>query len=516
MTIRRPTAGEVREAGAELGLTLSPADAESFLGLMQGLFDSYDIVDTLVEPLPEVRYPRTPGHRPEPDDNPYGAWAVRSTIKGATRGPLLGKTVAIKDNVCVAGLPMQNGASILDGYVPEIDATIVTRLLDAGAEIRGKAVCEYYCASGGSHTSVPGPVENPAVAGHNAGGSSSGSAALVAAGIVDMATGGDQGGSIRIPASFCGIVGLKPTHGLVPYTGIFAVELTVDHAGPMTRTVADNALMLEAIAGPDGLDPRQAGLPADRKPGRYVQSLAHGVAGLNVAMVTESFAMPGAERAVNDRVRAAGDTLSRLGAHVTEISMPLHAVGAAIWTPIFLEGATELMMRQNAYGTNMKGVFLESLLDAHARWRDRADELSETLKLGILMGHYMSSRHRGRFYGRAQNLNRRLSAEYDAALAEHDLLLMPTTPMAAQPLPPPGASREAVVAAAFSMLPNTAPTCATGHPAISLPCGLTPDGRPVGAQLVGPRWGEETIYRAAAALETAIGSFRTLPQAAEA
>ncbi|MEL6226481.1 MAG: amidase family protein, partial [Pseudomonadota bacterium] len=202
--------------------------------------------------------------------------------------------------------------------------------------------------------------------------------------------------------------------------------------------------------------------------------------------------------------RETAETLKRLGAHVSDLSMPLHSVGAAIWTPIFLEGATELMMRQNAYGTNMKGVFLESLLDAHARWRDRADELSETLKLGILMGHYMSSRHRGRYYGRAQNLNRVLTAAYDAALAEYDLLLMPTTPMAAQPLPPAGASREETIAAAFSMLPNTAPTCATGHPAISLPCGLTPDGRPVGAQLVGARWGEETIFRAAAALESAL------------
>ncbi|MEO1680428.1 MAG: amidase [Pseudomonadota bacterium] len=504
MTIRRPGPGEIREAGAELGLSLSEADAESFLGLMQGLFDSYDIVDQMVEPLPEVRYPRTPGHRPEPSENPYGAWAVLSTIQGAKRGPLMGKTVAVKDNVCVAGLAMQNGASILEGYVPEIDATIVTRLLDAGAEIRGKAVCEYYCASGGSHTSVPGPVENPAVPGHNAGGSSSGSAALVAAGIVDMATGGDQGGSIRIPASFCGVVGLKPTHGLVPYTGIFAVELTVDHAGPITRTVADNALMLDAMAGPDGLDPRQCGLPDRIGDGRYVQSLSRGVAGQRIALVTESLAMPGAEEVVNARVRETAETLKRLGAHVVEISMPLHAVGAAIWTPIFLEGATELMMRQNAYGTNMKGVFHESLLDAHARWHDRADELSETLKLGILMGHYMSSRHRGRYYGRAQNLNRALTAAYDAALAEHDLLLMPATPMAAQPLPPPGASREEIVAAAFSMLPNTAPTCATGHPAISLPCGLTPDGRPVGAQLVGPRWGEEKIYRASAALESAL------------
>lgn len=497
MAVRRPSAPDLQRAGAELGLSLTDADARSFLGLMQGLLDAYDVVDDMIDTLPEVRYPRTPGVRPEPEDNPFGAWAVKTHIRGAPRGMLSGKRVAIKDNTCVAGVPMMNGASILEGYVPEMDATIVTRLLDAGAEILGKAVCEYYCASGGSHTSANGIVENPAVPGHNAGGSSSGSTALVAAGLVDMATGGDQGGSIRIPASWCGVVGLKPTHGLVPYTGIFAVELTVDHVGPITRTVADNALMLEVMAGPDGLDPRQTGAPGLK----YTHALAQGVAGLRIGIVPEGFGQPGAEAEVDARVREAGDRLARTGAHLTETPLPLHRVGTAIWTPIFLEGATDLMMRQNAYGSNMKGVFLESLLDAHARWRERADELSETLKLGILTGHYMSSRHNGRFYGKAQNLNRLLTAAYDKALGEADLLLMPATPMAATPLPGPRASREEVVGRAFEMIANTAPTCATGHPAISVPVGRTADGRPIGAMLIARKGDEMTLYRAAAALE---------------
>src|SRR5258708_23454029 len=262
MAVRRPNAKELQQAARELGLNLSDADAVSFHGLMQGQLDAYDLVDDMVAPLPEVKYPRAPGVRPQPDDNPYGAWAVKPRIQGARLGKLTGKRVASKDNVCVAGVPMMNGASILEGYVPEIDATIVTRMLDEGADILGKSVCEYYCASGGSHTSANGVVENPTVPGHNAGGSSSGSTALVMANLVDMATGGDQGGSIRIPASYGGAVGLKPTHGLVPYTGIFAVELTVDHAGPITRTVADNALMLEVMAGSDDLDPRQSCAPA--------------------------------------------------------------------------------------------------------------------------------------------------------------------------------------------------------------------------------------------------------------
>jgi amidase len=165
--------------------------------------------------------------------------------------------------------------------------------------------------------------------------------------------------------------------------------------------------------------------------------------------VPEGFGLPGAEAEVDKRVREAAERLAHTGAQVRDISVPLHAAGAAIWTPIFLEGATDLMMRGNAYGTNMKGVFLESLMDAHARWRDRADELSETLKLGILTGHCMSSRNRGRYYGKAQNLNRLLTADYNRALAEVDLLLMPTTPMATTRLPGPNASREEIIGRAF-------------------------------------------------------------------
>lgn len=497
MAVRRPSAEELREVAKELGLNLSEADGRSFHGLMQGQLDAYDVVDGMAAPHPQVKYPRIAGIRPEPGDNPFNAWAVKAPIKGASTGKLKGKRVAIKDNVCVAGVQMMNGSSILREYTPEIDATIVTRMLDEGAEILGKAVCEYYCASGGSHTSANGAVENPLVPGHNAGGSSSGSTALVMAGEVDMATGGDQGGSIRIPASYSGAVGLKPTHGLVPYTGIFAVELTVDHAGPITRTVADNALMLEVIAGPDGLDPRQCGAPAQP----YRQSLERGVSGLRVGVVREGFGTSGAEMEVDERVREAGSRLAKAGAVVQDISIPFHAAGAAIWTPIFLEGATDLMMNRNAYGTNMKGVFLESLLDAHALWRDRADELSDTLKLGILTGHYMSSRNRGRYYGKAQNLNRLLTADYNKALVEADVLLMPTTPMAATRLPGPDASREEIISRAFEMVGNTAPTCLTGHPAISVPVGKTSDARPIGAMLIARHFDEMTLFRAAAALE---------------
>jgi len=504
MAVKRPTLAQLHAVASDLGMTLSDDDARSFLGLMEGSFAAYDAVDAMPDHIPSVKYPRTPGYRPEGDENRYNAWYVKTTVKGAPSGKLAGKTVALKDNICLAGVPMMNGASTLRGYVPDIDATVVTRILDAGGTIVGKAHCEYFCFSGGSHTGAAGPVHNPHRMGHSAGGSSSGSGVLVAAGEVDMALGGDQGGSIRIPSSFCGIYGMKPTHGLVPYTGIMPIELTLDHTGPMTRSVADNALLLEVIAGDDGLDPRQY----SPRVAEYTAALRQDAAGLSIGVVTEGFGHPNSESEVDAQVRKGVDRFVKLGAQVKEISLPMHAAGVAIWSPIALEGATELMMKGNGMGTNWRGLFVTSLLDAHSTWRHRANELSDTLKVSMLLGHYFTKHYRGHFYAKAQNLSRKLRAAYDAALADHDLLLMPTLPMKATPLPPADAPRELYVQRAFEMIANTAPFDATGHPAMSLPCGLV-DGLPVGLMLIGRHYEETTIYRAAHAFEQS-GDWRSL------
>ena len=212
--IKRPSLGKLREIAQSLSFSMSDEDLAFFLKDMQGPLESYETIAALPDFLPQVRYPRTPGYRPLAAANPLNAWYVRTEIKGASYGGLAGRTVAIKDNVAVAGVPMMNGSSALEGYVPDVDATVVTRLLDAGGTIIGKSQCEYYCLSGGSHTGAQGPVHNPRKPGHSAAGSSSGSAALVANGDVDLAVGGDQGGSIRTPSSNCGIVGMKPTWGL--------------------------------------------------------------------------------------------------------------------------------------------------------------------------------------------------------------------------------------------------------------------------------------------------------------
>jgi amidase len=432
------------------------------------------------------------------------AWYVKTEIRGAPRGPLHGRTVALKDNVCLAGVPMMNGASTLKGYTPDIDATVVTRLLDAGATIVGKAHCEYFCLSGGSHTNATGPVHNPHKHGYSAGGSSSGSGALVGAGLVDMAIGGDQGGSIRMPASFCGVYGMKPTHGLVPYSGIMPIETTIDHAGPMTQNVMDNALMLEVIAGADGLDPRQYDVKTDR----YTAAVGRGVSGLRIAVVKEGFGQPGAEPDVDAKVRAGAELFRRLGASVDEVSIPWHLKGPAIWTPIGLEGLTNQMMLGNGMGTGWEGLYTTSLLEYHSHWRSRANELSDTLKISMMVGQFHLKHTNGRYYAKAQNLGRKLREEYNKVFASYDLLLMPTTPMKATPLPPPTSSLALWCQRAFEMLPNTSPFDVTGHPAMSIPCGFS-QGLPVGLQLVGRRYDESTIYRAAGAFEQA-GDWRKM------
>ena len=498
-TVKLPTVDLLRETANDLGLTMSDAELALHRECMAGGIAAYNAVDQMPDELPEVRYPRAPGRRPAPEENKFGAWYVKTTIEGAPSGKLKGKRVALKDNICLAGVPMMNGASTLEGYVPDVDATVATRILDAGGTIVGKTVCEYFCFSGGSHTSATGPVHNPHRMGHSAGGSSSGSAAVVAAGEVPMALGGDQGGSIRMPAAFCGIYGLKPTHGLIPYTGIMPIELTLDHTGPMTATVEDNALLLEVLAGPDGLDPRQYG--AGAKP--YREALGRGAKGLRIAVVEEGFGHPHSMKESDALVREAADRFRGLGASVETVSIPMHRLGPAIWLPVAAEGATMQMMMGNGFGFNWQGLYVTSLLDAHSNWRGRADELSETLKNTMLLGHYMVTHHRGHYYAKAQNLVRRLRAAYDAVLSRYDLLLMPTLPITASPLPSPDAPTDEIIRRAFEVLPNAAPFDCTHHPAMSLPCGRA-DGLPVGLMLVGRMFDEETIYRAAAAFEAGV------------
>ncbi len=503
MGLHAPTPDELRQLAAACHLTVDGADVASFEGLLEQFVEAYALVDEQQDEQPAVAYPRSAGRRPEPAENPHNAWAWKADVRGAAEGKLAGRTVVLKDNIMLAGVPMANGSATLEGYVPDFDATVVTRILDAGGTIAGKSTCEYFCISGGSHTAATGHVTNPYDTTRSAAGSSSGSAVLVATGEVDMAIGGDQGGSVRMPAAFCGIVGLKPTFGLVPYTGAMPIEILIDHLGPMTRTVADNALLLEAIAGDDGYDPR-CRAPIVHP---YTEALGRGVAGMRIGVLREGFEQPSSEPGVNAKVRAAADRLASLGARVEEVSVPLHLAASAIWVPIAVEGLTQTMMEGDGFGVSRDDLYPLSLMDAHRGWRERADELSDPLKLCLLWGTWARQRSGSRWYAKAWNVVRRIRAAYDAVLADYDLLLLPTTPMAPTRLPALDAPREEIVARAFEIAPNSAPFNVTHHPAISVPCGLA-DGLPVGLMLVGRHFREPDVYAAAAAFEQS-GDWRT-------
>src|ERR1700677_5345011 len=504
MSIVGPSSAELAEIASDLGLHRDDGDITVFRGMMRGALDAYAALDLLPDALPQPRYARLPGFVPAIADNPFGAFARVTEIAGAASGALAGKRIAVKDCLCVAGVPMMNGSSTFEGYVPEIDATVVTRVLDAGGTIVGKAANEDFCFSGGSHTNARYPVDNPHRPGFTAGGSSSGSGALVGGGFVDMALGTDQGGSIRRPASCCGVVGMKATFGLVPCTGNLGMEYSLDHLGPLTKTVADNALLLEVIAGPDGLDSRQG----DCKTDHYTSDLSTGVKRLRIGILEETFNLPQADRRTDAAVRQAVAGFAKLGAEVESVSVPYHRYGGAIWMPRAAEGCLATMFHGNGFGFGPSGVYLPSAMQRQAMWRSHSDLLADTVKIGMLIGEYMSRAYGGRYYGRAQNLARLLIDSYDQALSRVDILASPTVPFPPPRRPAPDASREEAVNTAFGMTINTATFNVTGHPSLSMPCGWI-DGLPIGLMLTGRRFDERLLYRAAAALEEHLANVGT-------
>ncbi|MET0197792.1 MAG: amidase [Rhodococcus fascians] len=504
MAVSRPDESAISSAAEHYGLDLTPAARDEWVGLVDGALGSYDIVDELyadeAAPSPVVREYSAPSECA----NSLGAWYVTTETTPTSDGPLSGVRVAIKDNVSLAGVPMANGSRTVEGFVPSRDATVVTRLLAAGATIAGKSVCEDLCFSGSSFTPASGPVRNPWNRDREAGGSSGGSAALVANGDVDIAVGGDQGGSIRIPAAFCGVVGHKPTFGLVPYTGAFPIERTIDHLGPITRSVADAARMLSAIAGYDGNDPRQH---ANVETPDFLAALGESVAGIRVGVVDEGFGHDASQPGVDAEVRSAALMLSEAGCIVENVGIPWHRHAFHVWNVIATDGGAYQMLDGNGYGMGAEGLYDPELMAHFASRRiEFADELSETVKLVALTGHHGITALAGTAYAKARNLVPHVRAAYDTALATYDVLIMPTVPYVASELPPDDVDRPTYITKALGMIANTAPFDVSGHPALSVPTGLV-DGLPVGMMIVGKRFDDALVLRVGHAFEQIRGSF---------
>ncbi|MGH7917932.1 MAG: amidase family protein, partial [Candidatus Binataceae bacterium] len=312
----------------------------------------------------------------------------------------------------------------------------------------------------------------------------------------DLTIGGDQGGSIRIPASWCGVAGLKPTHGLVPYTGCFGIDPTFDHAGPMAKTVADVALLLEVIAGKDEADPRQTEVIVSS----YTQALGRDLRGAKIAMLREGFGRPESEADVDAAVHRALERMVKLGAIVREVSIPVHRTYQAISQGL-MEGAAALMYG-NGVGYHFKGYYDTALMSAFGRFRKiQGDDLPAALKLVLLAGGYLNQHYHGRLYGKAQNLRPSLRAAYDDVLSECDAIAMPTTAIKALRYRANLRPRE-VFERGWSMLGNTSVFDITGHPSLNIPCAMS-SGLPVGLMLTGRHFDEMTLLRIGDAFERA-------------
>lgn len=371
------------------------------------------------------------------------------------------------------------------------------------------------CHSATSHSSATGVVENPIAAGYSSGGSSSGSAVLVALGEVDGSIGADQGGSIRVPVANCGIVGLKPTFGLIPYTGCGSNEPTNDHVGPMTRTVLGNAVLLEAIAGTDNIDDRGFAAPSPSKIPRYsnaVTSLSGSkpLAGKKIAIITESLSTPATDPRVVSTFLSAAEHFTALGASVTQISIPIHSKGAAIWTGVSKVGGylTKTTGSFGRRGYNMLG--LNTLL--HPMGQENWENAYVSTKNIYLNGLYATQTFPA-LLAKATNLSHKLRDAYDAALEEYDVLITPTLPYVATSHAAVDALPLEQIKKQVGLTSNTAPFNQSGHPVLAMPIGMLEvlEGPgvehgvklPVSMQIVGKWWGEETVYRFAAAWEGA-------------
>jgi len=497
MQLRAPTEREVRELGERLRLDLTDEEVTAFRERIADGLSAYRTVreyadDSAPSPDRELDTGRRVG------EDPYNAWITRCDVHTTDAGPLAGWDVAVKDNVAIAGLEMTCGSRVLEGYVPASDATVVTRLLAAGGRIVGKTNMDDMAFTGNGHSSAFGPTLNPHDPEYVSGGSSGGSAIAVVEGEADLGIGADQGGSIRVPAAWCGVVGHKPTHGLVPYTGIAGIENTIDHVGPLGPDVDTVGKGLAVMAGKDPRDPRQP----DEVPAPQCTDLEADAESLTVGVLEEGFTRPEAEDAVNEQVRAGLDTLEAAGATVESVSLPLHDDAADIYTVALAEG-TVAAFRGEGVGHNWQGWYNTDWVESFGKFRRaQGGDFPPSYKYNLLLGAYTGDRYHSKYYAEAMNLRQELTAAYDDVLSEYDVLAMPTTPQLPNKYVP-DQDIHAFLDDAWGCLANTCPFNATGHPALSVPVAPA-GGLPVGLMFVGDQFDDGGVLAAGTALERAL------------
>jgi aspartyl-tRNA(Asn)/glutamyl-tRNA(Gln) amidotransferase subunit A len=423
----------------------------------------------------------------------YNGYITETRIESDADGPLSDTTVAVKDNISTEGVETTCGSAMLESYEPPYDATVVERLRDAGATIPGKTNMDEFGMGTTTETSAFGPTENPAAPGHVPGGSSGGSAAVVAAGDADMALGTDTGGSVRCPAAFCGVVGIKPTYGLVSRYGLIAYANSLEQIGPIAPTVEEAAELLEVVAGPDERDATTRDAREHGTDYEFAAAADGDVEGLDIGVPTEL--LDGADEAVVDQFWGAIDDLEDRGATYHEVSLPSVEYAVEAYYVIAMSEASSNLARFDGVRYGKSGGYDGNWNETFAKSREEG--FGEEVKRRILLGTYaLSAGYHDKYYKKAQDARAWIKQDFDEALDEADVLASPTMPV------PPFELGESLDDPLQLYLAdaNTTPINLANLPAISVPAGETDDGLPVGVQFVGPAFGEKTIIRAGSAL----------------
>lgn len=490
----------VRELAGAFGFTLGPEEAEGHAAALDAWFGSYERLDELVAPR-EYDDPVTGVvFDPGADVDPLNAFTSLFDPPEVT-GALSDLDVAIKDNMAIAGVPMTCGSRVFESAIPAQHAAVVRRLLDSGARLVGKTNMDELAYGPTSETSGYGPVANPVDDEHVAGGSSSGSAAAVGSGRVDAALGSDTGGSVRIPASFCGVVGFKPSWGAIPRTGMVELAYTLDHVGPIATDVRTTARVFDAISGPDPGDPSSE--RAARLDGTATDAVGDppDVSELSVGLPEELFAEH-VDDEVAGRIRAIAEELEAAGAQIEDVSIPLIAESVTIWNAITnVEFADTL--RSNLVPARRRVSVDPTWHDAAASaLHTRDDAFGDVVRRKSIVGAKLIEERPGT-YVRARTLAERLGEQFAAAIADHDALLAPTMPVTAPAIGQWGEDSYSTSDETYDvpLAYNTRPADLAGIPAITLPAGRL-DGLPVGLQLIGEAFGDHELFGIARTVET--------------